>query len=524
MIGGTDMKRFLSLFLSIVLILSSLTLMSSAYWYTTDDKKNGNFYYQDINDSSVAITAYEGEKEVLTIPATLAGKKVVAIGEIFCWHNKDLKEVIIENGIKSIEFNAFAGCENLEKVTIPDSVTKIEGGAFGGCTALSTVVGGKNVTYCDGIIFGGSPFFKDSKNWQNGQFCFGKCLLALDKECSGTFKIKENTTSVSGHLFSNSKNLTSVYIPASVRYFNPVLSASGNFWNCPNLKKITVSKDNKYFSSVNGILFNKKQTVLYRYPSAKSGKTYTVPKNVTKIAPAAFEGSKNLTTVNFDKNSKLYIDAYAFFNCKAIKSMTIPKNVKIYSGEPNIGLYNNGQYNNEPYLGTTYRHVKGFVLKGYRSNPHVRDYVANYLKSSQFVTLCKDGKAHNKTENVKAKKATYFSDGHPAYKRCKVCGEKIGYYRIRKLTLDRPWLKVAGGKGTIKVTYNAVKNATGFQIRYIDQNGNRVTKTFTGNKTKTVKLSGIAKGEYRVYARAFIKSGKQVAYSSWSSRYNVTVK
>lgn len=107
------MKRFLSLFLSIVLILSSLTLMSSAYWYTADDKKDGNFYYQDINDSSVAITAYEGEKEVLTIPATLAGKKVVAIGEIFCWHNKDLKEVIIENGIKSIEFNAFAGCENL---------------------------------------------------------------------------------------------------------------------------------------------------------------------------------------------------------------------------------------------------------------------------------------------------------------------------------------------------------------------------------------------------------------------------
>ena len=55
-------------------------------------------------------------------------------------------------------------------------------------------------------------------------------------------------------------------------------------------------------------------------------------------------------------------------------------------------------------------------------------------------------KSHH--NNVKAKKATYFSDGHPAYKRCKVCGEKIGYYRIRKLTLDRPWLKVAGGKGT----------------------------------------------------------------------------
>ncbi len=82
------MKRFLSLFLSIVLILSSLTLMSSAYWYTTDDKKNGNFYYQDINDSSVAITAYEGEKEVLTIPATLPEKKLLPSAKSFAGTTK----------------------------------------------------------------------------------------------------------------------------------------------------------------------------------------------------------------------------------------------------------------------------------------------------------------------------------------------------------------------------------------------------------------------------------------------------
>ena len=515
------MKRKLSFILAVVLLLSSLTLMAGAYTMHHGDYKSGDFYYNILNNGTIEITYYAGNDPVLTIPAQLDGKRVSLVGSWYMFdmdYRKIVKEIIIENGVKTIV--DLGDCPNLKKVTIPKSVTRLEEGAFFECTSLDTVVGGENVVYCGNIAFGDTPFFKNSRNWRNGQFYFGKCLLALNKNYAGALNVRSDVTCIADDVFRNCKNLTSVYIPASVRYFRALSYGGSNFWNCPKLTKITVSKDNKYFSSVSGILFNKSLSVLCRYPSARSGKTYTVPKTVKKIAEAAFEGSRYLTAVNFDKNSKCMIDEYAFYNCKCIKTMTIPKNVTFMSECPGMGLYNDGRYVAD-YRRNKNQLLKGFVLKGYASSETVFEYAAIF--NLNFVTLCKDGKAH-KTETVKAKKATYFADGHTAYQRCKVCGEKIGYRKIARPVLERPVIAVAAGKGIIKVKYNAVKNATGFQIRYIDKNGKRVTKTYTTSQTKTVTLSGITKGQYNVYVRAFVKSGKQVACSPWTVRTTVTVK
>ena len=515
------MKRKLSFILAVVLLLSSLTLMAGAYTIHYGDYESGGFYYNILEDGTADITHYEGTETVLTIPAKLNGTKVSSVGSdryIFTYASNTLEEIIIENGIKTVGGLGF--CENVKKITIPKSVTKI-GGLFGGLAkSLKTVVGGENVAYCNGNFLEGTPFFKNSSNWKNGQFYFGKCLLALNKNYAGALNVRSDVTCIADDVFRNCKNLTSVYIPASVRYFRALSFGGSNFWNCPKLEKITVSKDNKYFSSVSGILFNKSQSILCRYPSARSGKTFTVPKTVKKIAEAAFEGSRYLTAVNFDKNAKCMIDEYAFYNCKSIKTMTIPKNVIFLTECPGMGLYNDGRYVGD-YKRNKNQLIKGFVLKGYASSETVCEYAAIF--NLNFVTLCKDGKAH-KTEPVKAKKATYFADGHTAYQRCKVCGEKIGYRKIARPVLERPVIAVAAGKGIIKVKYNAVKNATGFQVRYIDKDGKYVTKTYTTSQTKTVTLSGITKGQYNVYVRAFVKSGKQVACSPWTVRTTVTVK
>lgn len=518
---GRHMKKTLSFILSAVLIVLPLTLTASAYTVDYGDYKSAGFYYNVFDNGTAEITRYEGDDTVLTVPAEIDGKKVTSVGSWFMFdinYRKEVQEIIIENGVKTIA--DFSGCENLKKVTVPKSVTRIEAGAFFDCKSLETVAGGENVAYCGANAFGNTQFLKNSANRKNGQLYFGKCLIALDKTYAGALKIKSDTVCIADGVFRDCKNLTSVYIPKSVRYFGALKSGGNNFWNCPKLEKITVSKDNKYFSSVSGILFNKSQTVLCRYPSAKSAKTYTVPKKVRKIAEAAFEGSKNLTDVKFDKNAKAIIEDYAFYNCKAVKAMTIPKNVIFMSECPGMGLYNNGRYVAD-YKRNKNQLIKGFVLKGYASNETVCEYAAIF--NFNFVTLCNDGKAH-KTENVSAKKSTYFSGGHTAYKRCTVCGEKIGYQKTAKAVLKTPQATVTAGKGSLKVKYTAVKSATGFQIRYIDSSSNRVTKTFTAEQPKTVTVSGIAKGEYKVYVRAYVKSGKQIAYSPWTARCTVTVK
>lgn len=513
------MKRTISLLLGIIMILSSFVFVANADTTDNNQIKSGDFYYEILKDGTAHIIYYEGNDEVIVFPAEIDGRKVSVAGSwptISIDHRKKVKEIIFEDGIKTID--GIVMCKNLKKVTIPESVTRLEGGIFCSCESLDTVIGGENVISCKGAVFENTPFFKNKANWKNGQFYFGKCLLGLDKSYTGALKIRSDTTCFTWGIFNNAKNITSVNIPANVKYFNTIRLGE-LFWDCPKLEKITVAKGNKYLSSVDGILFNKKQTVLYRYPSAKKGKTYNVPKKITKILGAAFEGSKYLTAVNFDKNAKTYVGDFAFLNCKSLKTMTIPK--KVYTLEcPGMGLYIKEKKITD-YDELKFYNIKGFAFKAYASNEILSEYADTY--HLKYVTLCKDGKAH-KTKAVKAKSATYFSNGYKAYKRCTVCGEKIDYHVIEKKKLDEPKIKVTAGKGTIKVKYTAVKGATGFSVRYIDKNGKKVTKTFTTNKSKTVTISGVKKGQYYVTVRALVKSGKQVAYSSWTARSTVKVK
>ena len=66
------------------------------------------------SNSAITITSYIGTGGAVTIPATIGGLPVVAIGDY-----------------------AFLGCTGLTSVTIPSSVTSIWGYAFYGCSGLT---------------------------------------------------------------------------------------------------------------------------------------------------------------------------------------------------------------------------------------------------------------------------------------------------------------------------------------------------------------------------------------------------
>lgn len=58
----------------------------------------------------------------------------------------NVKSVVIENGVTTIDCYAFWNCKGLTSVTIPESVTTIDYGAFAECTSLTSVTIGNNVT------------------------------------------------------------------------------------------------------------------------------------------------------------------------------------------------------------------------------------------------------------------------------------------------------------------------------------------------------------------------------------------
>lgn len=55
------------------------------------------------------------------------------------YYRDDIKKVVIENGVTSINDEAFQECVNLKEVTIPVGVTQIGYKAFEGCKSLQTI-------------------------------------------------------------------------------------------------------------------------------------------------------------------------------------------------------------------------------------------------------------------------------------------------------------------------------------------------------------------------------------------------
>jgi len=128
--------------------------------------------------------------------------------------------------------------------------------------------------------------------------------------------IPNSVTSIRNSAFSRCTGLTSITIPNSVSHIG-----EGVFSYCTGLTSINVATDNSFFSSLDGVLFNRNLTTLITYPAGKQG-AYTVPNSVTTIQTEAFMGSIGLTSITIP-NSVITIGEWAFFGCSGLTSVTI---------------------------------------------------------------------------------------------------------------------------------------------------------------------------------------------------------
>ena len=93
-----------------------------------------------------------------------------------------------------------------------------------------------------------------------------------------------------------------------------------------NLKEFIVPLDSEYYSSQDGVLYNKDKTELIRYPPNKSNVSFTIPSTVQRIARYAFYEAKNLRSVSIP-SSVTHIEQLAFSN-SALTSVNIPGTVQ----------------------------------------------------------------------------------------------------------------------------------------------------------------------------------------------------
>ena len=198
--------------------------------------------------------------------------------------------------VKSTRDWAFADCKSLTSISVPDSVNAIGNGAFSGCSSLASINIPNSVTTIRGSAF-----------------C--NCLSLT------SITIPESVTSIEIAAFSGCSSLTNITIPDLVDTIG-----DHAFYNCSSLTSITVSENNKYFSSLNGVLFNKDKTELITYPNGNERTEYTIPDSVTSIIEGAFAYCSNLITVKIP-DSVTDITDKTFYVCSSLTSVTIPDSV-----------------------------------------------------------------------------------------------------------------------------------------------------------------------------------------------------
>ena len=89
--------------------------------------------WKTLPDGTMEITDYKGDLKEVIIPPMIGKKPVTSIGEMAFRQKYDLLSVVIPDGVRHIQKDAFDSCIRLKKVVLPQELESIGWGAFAGC-------------------------------------------------------------------------------------------------------------------------------------------------------------------------------------------------------------------------------------------------------------------------------------------------------------------------------------------------------------------------------------------------------
>lgn len=228
----------------------------------------------------------------------------IADGSFYCCDN--LTSVAFPNTVANIGFSgleedgyvvisAFFSCTGLTNISIPSSVTNIGGFAFLLCKNLASV------ELTNGITSIGPSAFSECTRLSSivipdGVISIGKAAF-LDCPISGSLMIPGSVTNIGAGAFGGSA-----------------------------LTGFNLQSGNRSYSTVEGVLFNRDQSTLIAYPTARPVTSYSIPGNVTFINDFAFRSCTNITGVEIP-SSVNSIGNDAFYGCSRLFNLTVPYSV-----------------------------------------------------------------------------------------------------------------------------------------------------------------------------------------------------
>lgn len=228
-----------------------------------------------------------------------------------------LKSASIDSRV--IGDNMFQNCSNLTSVTLGDNVVSVGESAFYNCSSLTSVKIPNSVTTIGPDAFYGTALYNNELNWTNNVLYVDNCLIEARYGVNGVddaYEVVEGTRVIADCAFDY-VDIVSVDIPGSVQNIGYLA-----FGNCSDLEVFNVEEENKYYCSVDGVLFNADKTMLVQYPRAKSEKSYSVPESVNTIGDMALYNCRNLESIIIG-SGVASIGEGAFVECYSLNEMLV---------------------------------------------------------------------------------------------------------------------------------------------------------------------------------------------------------
>ena len=280
-------------------------------------------------DGECVITKYQGDSEIVRIPAMIDGQKVKRISgqlgslkvSIFFPYMDKVHSVEIEDGIEVIDERAFLDCRNLKSVVIPESVKDIAAEAFCGCSDLKSISIPKSVKWigegaflnCSSLGIVSIPEGVERISSSTFYDCVRLTSIKIPQgvkringfsfyNCNALTSISfpESLREIDGHAFAGCVNLTSVDIPNSVGRIGEYA-----FRGCLRLRSVIIPE------SVNDISSS-------AFEGCSSLISCIIPKGITEIGWSVFEGCENLSSVHIPGSVKV-IEERAFEGCPSLR-------------------------------------------------------------------------------------------------------------------------------------------------------------------------------------------------------------
>lgn len=246
-----------------------------------------------------------------------SGLKSIGMGAFY--ECTSLSYINFSENISFIDSNCFYGCSALKSVEIPTSITSVSSGMFYNCTSLT------DVKLHNGITELGKSVFYSCTSLASVDLPAGLTTISnsLFNRCSALTEITipENVTMIDENAFRECTSLTKLFIPKNVEVIGDVMVLG-----CTSLKDIEVDTENRFFTSVDGVVLSKDETVLVAYPAGRTD-VYVMPESVTDISGYVFNSNPNISGIVLSKNLKR-IGTSAFYSCPGITEIEFPESLE----------------------------------------------------------------------------------------------------------------------------------------------------------------------------------------------------